>query len=64
MTVGTVENERDFYFSKLRDIEMLFQNNVEHSTTAAAEDAMKILFATETQVVTVDDDGVLTIEGG
>lgn len=60
MTADTLEKERDFYFAKLRDIEILLQN--QQSEPAPISDmVMKILYATEDEKVEVDEEGNLTI---
>lgn len=58
--MDTLEKERDFYFAKLRDIEILLQAN-QSQTTPLTENIMKILYASEEEKVTIQDDGSLTI---
>ena len=54
----TLDKERDFYFSKLRDIEMLLQaRQVENSDSVLGQDILKILYASEDEKVTVANDG-------
>ena len=58
----TLDKERDFYFTKLRDIEMLLQaRNIESSDNVTAQDILKILYASEEEKVTVGAEGTLTI---
>ncbi|TNV71867.1 hypothetical protein FGO68_gene3163 [Halteria grandinella] len=60
MNMDTVEKERDFYFGKLRDIEMLLQAN-ESKKTPLTENILKILYASEEEKVLIDEGGNLTI---
>ena len=57
---STLEKERDFYFGKLRDIELFLQANSEQSTQIT-ELVLKILYASEEEKVHIDDSGHLTI---
>lgn len=60
----TLDKERDFYFTKLRDIEMLLQaRSVESEGDGLGPDILKILYASEDEKVTVAGDGILTITG-
>ena len=59
MQLKIVEQERDFYFGKLRDIEMLLQQQDENNPIV--ENVLRILYATEDEKVTVDESGNLTI---
>jgi hypothetical protein len=59
--MDTLEKERDFYFGKLRDIEMLMQANPTLQNTLT-EQVLKILYASEEEKVQIDDDGNLHIE--
>lgn len=59
LTSDTLEKERDFYFGKLRDIEILLQHNDQENP--ATEMVMKILYATEDEKVEIDDQGNLLI---
>ena len=58
LTIEGLEKERDFYFGKLRDIEVLVQ---EHETVeGAAEFCQKVLgvlYATEEGFAVPEDDG-------
>nr|XP_023996477.1 microtubule-associated protein RP/EB family member 3-like [Salvelinus alpinus] len=49
LTVDGLEKERDFYFSKLRDIELICQEN-ETNTSPTLSKIMDILYATEGEV--------------
>ena len=60
MNMDTVEKERDFYFQKLRDIEMLLQAN-EAKKSPLTEYVMKILYASEEEKVFIGEDGSLSI---
>ena len=61
----TLDKERDFYFSKLRDIEMLLQQRAvdDGPGKELGQDILKILYAAEEEKVDVGTDGVLTITG-
>ena len=63
MNMDTVEKERDFYFGKLRDIEILLQAN-EIKKTPLTESVLKILYASEEEKVRIDESGNLTITKG
>ena len=54
MNMDTVEKERDFYFGKLRDIELLLQAN-DTKKTPLSESVLKILYASEEEKVHIDD---------
>ena len=60
MNMDVVEKERDFYFGKLRDIEVLLQAN-EAKKTPLTESILKILYASEEEKVHIDDNGNLSI---
>lgn len=48
VTMAAVEKERDFYFDKLRDIELLLQNHeTETGESDLTKNAFKILYATD-----------------
>lgn len=63
MNMDTVEKERDFYFGKLRDIEILLQSN-EIKKTPLTESVLQILYASEEEKVHIDESGHLTITKG
>lgn len=60
LTSDTLEKERDFYFGKLRDIEVLLQAYQEQSIPVV-DLVLKILYATEDDKVEVDENGNLNI---
>lgn len=60
MNMETLEKERDFYFGKLRDIEVLLQANAD-GQTPLTESVLKILYASEDEKVHIDENGGLTI---
>ena len=51
-----MEKERDFYFGKLRDIELFLQANLGEATPLT-EQIMKILYASEDEKVKIADNG-------
>ena len=63
MVNDTLDKERDFYFSKLRDIEMLLQAKQVDTANPASLEAqiLKILYASEDEKVSIATDGTLTI---
>lgn len=62
MQNSTLEKERDFYFGKLRDIEILLQaRGGEQNEDPIAQDILKILYASEEEKVKVNSDGSLQI---
>lgn len=67
LTSDTLEKERDFYFGKLRDIEVLLQA-YQDQDIPVVDLVLKILYATEDEKVEVDENGNLNItntaEGG
>ena len=60
MSNETLDREREFYFAKLRDIEEMLQKKGLDSDPIGSE-VLKILYASEQEVVKVDEKGVLTI---
>ena len=60
LNMDTLEKERDFYFGKLRDIELFLQTN-QSQTTELTENVLKILYASEEEQVQVGEDGSLSI---
>lgn len=60
LTSDTLEKERDFYFGKLRDIEILLQN-FQDQDIPQVDMVMKILYATEDEKVEIDENGSLSI---
>lgn len=56
-----IEKERDFYFNKLRDVEILFQVHQEkvgeEESIPLMDDVFKILYAAAEDKLTVNDDG-------
>jgi len=59
-TNEVLERERDFYFGKLRDIEVLMQNNADQENEVV-QTVQRILYATEDEKVEIDDKGQLHI---
>nr|CCA23562.1 microtubule associated protein EB1 putative [Albugo laibachii Nc14] len=53
--VTGLETERDFYFGKLRDIEILLQNIEDGEQNALVQDLFKLLYATEDGVAPMDE---------
>ena len=60
LTSDTLEKERDFYFGKLRDIEVLLQAH-QSEGIPVVDNVLKILYATEDEKVEVDEEGNLNI---
>lgn len=60
LTSDTLEKERDFYFGKLRDIEVLLQA-YQAQEIPVVDMVLKILYATEDEKVEVDANGNLNI---
>lgn len=64
MQTDTLDKERDFYFSKLRDIELLLQARTQGADSPGydlGQDILKILYAAEDEKVEVAQTGELTI---
>ena len=60
MNNDTLDREREFYFGKLRDIEEMLQKRGLDQDPLGSE-VLKILYASEEELVNVDDKGNLTI---
>ncbi len=60
--IQIVEKERDFYFEKLRDIEVLLQHRMQETTDPFMESVQKILYASEEDKIIISEDGELIIE--
>lgn len=60
MNNETLDREREFYFGKLRDIEEMLQKRKLDQDPLGSE-ILKILYASEEEVVTVDEEGNLSI---
>ena len=62
LALGDVEKERDFYFEKLRDVEVMLQvhqekGEADKNPDRLIENIFKVLYATHEDNYTVDDDG-------
>ncbi|XP_069742640.1 microtubule-associated protein RP/EB family member 3b isoform X3 [Narcine bancroftii] len=57
LTVDGLEKERDFYFSKLRDIELICQEH-ENENNPAVQRIVEVLYATEDGFAPPDDDDI------
>jgi len=55
LTVAGLEKERDFYFGKLRDIEVLCQEAGEHEDNPVLKNILDILYATEDGFIAPED---------
>ncbi len=62
-SVEGLEKERDFYFGKLRDVEVLLQG-YEGPGKSTVDAIFKILYATDDDFVAVDENGAPVTEGG
>lgn len=62
MTITGLEKERDFYFGKLRDIELLCQELGDEGTPPVIEAILNILYATEEGFAPPEEDGLDGIE--
>jgi RP/EB family microtubule-associated protein len=60
--VEGLEKERDFYFGKLRDIEILLQGTEGSDGNPLAQDIYKILYATEDEFAAAAEGGQGTAE--
>lgn len=60
MNNDTLDREREFYFGKLRDIEEMLQKRGLDQDPLGSE-ILKILYASEEEIVNVDEKGNLTI---
>lgn len=56
LSVEGLERERDFYFGKLRDIEILLQSQKDTKDEALVKQVFTILYATEEDFVVVDEE--------
>jgi len=55
LSIEGLEKERDFYFGKLRDIEVVIQESSESSDPLASK-ILEVLYATEDGFAVPDDD--------
>jgi RP/EB family microtubule-associated protein len=68
LALGDVEKERDFYFEKLRDVEVMLQvhqekGEADKNPDRLIENIFKVLYATHEDNYTVDDDGEFVMGG-
>jgi hypothetical protein len=60
-----LEKEKEFYFGKLRDIEMYCQcHESEETPNPHIVDVQKILFASDEEVVKIQTDGTVVVTAG
>ncbi|KAL3893692.1 MAG: hypothetical protein SGARI_007998, partial [Bacillariaceae sp.] len=64
-TIAEIEKERDFYFGKLRNVELMLQvkqdkNYEECEIQAVVDSIFKVLYATADEDVAVDEEGELS----
>lgn len=63
MTNDVIQKERDFYFGKLRAIELFCQHHSEDGGAVVAE-IFKVLYATDDETISVTPDGDVVVERG
>lgn len=64
LTMEGLEKERDFYFGKLRDIEVLCQEQPDCETNPALKSITDILYATEVNEPGCNDDVITVPQDG
>jgi microtubule-associated protein, RP/EB family len=57
LSLAEMEIERDFYFEKLRDVEIMIQVHKEEVPSPIADKLFRIMYATAEEGLTVNDDG-------